>query len=79
MFPEEELQALHHYPERKRVAAAMATSHPTENLWEAFSSKTTILCELTRMARLFQRFLVGGCKGGCRRHLPRTTSPMVFW
>src|SRR6266478_5964113 len=27
------------------------------------------------MARLFLRLLVGGCKGGCRWHLPRTTSP----
>jgi hypothetical protein len=49
-----------------------------ERLRPAFYREKTLLSELTRMSRLFLRLLVGGCKGGCRWHLPRTTSPAGF-
>jgi hypothetical protein len=35
MSPKEELEALHHYPVRKSVAAATATSRRTENMRES--------------------------------------------
>jgi hypothetical protein len=42
-LPEEELEAFHHSPAKKSVAAATATSRRTENLRETFYKVTTFL------------------------------------
>jgi hypothetical protein len=36
MLPEEELEALHHYPPKRSVAAPTAISRGTENMRKAF-------------------------------------------